>query len=159
MKPLRTGKYARALPTESGWSFNLLQRFIRRRKAEILDNMIFFARPLAPSRHLIAPAKMKVVLTEAKANGNVLLVENVEHAWLRLCRTLDNNSFFDICPIDQIIKFCEVQLNAETDPIYKGLYQLHCRDYKNMPEELIHKLPEYINTIFAEGHNIMKAHA
>ena len=151
MTLLRKGKFARKYPTESGGTYNLFARFIKRRKEEVLDSMIFFMAPQAPSRQLIAPAKLKAVIADARQRNDALLVNNIEQSWINLCRMLDNKPFFDICPIDQIIKYAQVQFTAETHPVYANLYVMHCRDYKDMRAEVMHSLPEHINLIFSEG--------
>lgn len=137
--------------TEPGWKFNLLARLIRRRKEEVLDSMIFFMAPQAPSRQLIAPAKLKTIIAEARQRNDMLLVNNIEQSWVSLSRMLDNGSFFDIRPIDQIIAYAQVQFTAETHPVYVNLHAMHCRNYRDMCAEVMHSLPEYINLIFSEG--------
>lgn len=133
------------------WLGRLIRRRIPRSRKNILENITFIRLPDPPSSRLIAPSRMLDILIEAKQNGDLLLIQTIEDAWVKTCRMLDNKSYFDICPVDVIMNTCSVRRNADTEAIYRNLNVLHCKDYGKMNKELINMLPDYLNAVFSEG--------
>lgn len=56
-------------------------------------------------------------------------------------RKLTEQSYFDICAIDKIVKLLDVKPDADA---YAILNTLHCVDYNKMPAELLAALPDVI---------------
>lgn len=66
-------------------------------------------------------------------------------------KNLAEDGFFSICAVKRLLELCKVKITPETTEIIKNLQHLHCVKYRNMPPDILARLPMMMSGVFTSG--------
>lgn len=58
---------------------------------------------------------------------------------------------FDICVVDDLVGLCRLRYTPKTQEYYRWLSNLHCVEFKYIPQQLRVCIPWRLSNIFTEG--------
>ena len=62
-----------------------------------------------------------------------------------------NNGRVSICIVDKILELSQIYGNSSSAQAREILTKLHCVDFSDMSDELVAKIPHYLNMVFSGG--------